>query len=382
MNNVLANNIRHYRRSMGITQQTLADRLYVSPQTVSKWESGLSEPDAEKLCAISDVFGISLDNLVRVPNYTTQKAFIAIDGGGTKTDFALFLENGEIIERFVLGGCNPNAYGIAHTEKILADGIDRLVRMGAKVSAVFAGISGAAVGNNRAKLNEYLKDRYPYLECCVEGDIHNIIGSVVEVEKCIAVICGTGSVVYAYDGKELHRFGGWGYLFDSAGSGFDIGRELFRYCLECEDMGNTADELYKSLSETLGGHIFDNISSIYSKGKDYVASFAPMVFNFCDRGNEVAINIVSKTADRISELINRAYESGVCGNTAIIAGGLTSRKDILEPMLRKKVSGDIDMVFADQPPIFGAAVKCMKLFAKEFDDEAFSSGFMNSLSHK
>ena len=145
MNNVLANNIRHYRRTLGITQQALAERLYVSPQTVSKWESGLSEPDADKLCALSDAFGISLDNLIRVPNYTSQKAYIAVDGGGTKTDFVLFLENGDIIERFILGGCNPNAYGIAHTEKILADGIDRLVRMGAKVSAVFAGISGAAV---------------------------------------------------------------------------------------------------------------------------------------------------------------------------------------------------------------------------------------------
>ena len=382
MNSVLSNNIRHYRRALGITQQALAERLFVSPQTVSKWESGLSEPDADKLCALSDAFGISLDNLVRIPNYTSQRAYIAVDGGGTKTDFVLFLENGDIIDRLILGGCNPNAYGIVHTEKILSDGIDRFVRMGAKVSAVFAGISGAAVGNNRAMLNEFLKERYPYLKCCVEGDIHNVIGSVVEVDKCIAVICGTGSVVYAYDGDLLRRFGGWGYLFDSAGSGFDIGRELFRYCLECEDLGNTEDEIYRELCNMVGGHIFDNISVIYSKGKDYVASFAPMVFRFCDSGNEVAIAIVMQTAERISELINRAHESGNCGNTAIIAGGLTSRKDILEPMVRKNLKSGIQLVFADQPPIFGAAVKCMKLFSNNFDKEFFADNFLRALSNR
>lgn len=379
MNGILANNIRHYRRAMGITQQSLADRLYVSPQTVSKWESGLSEPDTDKLCALSDAFGISLDNLVRVPNYTARKAYIAIDGGGTKTDFVLFLENGDIIERLILDGCNPNAYGLSHTKKILAEGIDRLVRMGARVSALFAGISGASAGENRKQLNEYLTERYPYLESRVEGDIHNIIGSAAEIEKCIAVICGTGSVVYAYDGAELHRYGGWGYLFDSAGSGFDIGRELFRYCLECEDMGNADDELYLALREKLGGAIFENISSIYSKGKDYIASFAPVVFKMCDSGNPVAIGIVTSSAQRLSDLINRAYESRDCGNTAIIAGGLISRKDILEPMLRERVNADIDLVFAEQPPVYGAAVKCMRLFGGAFDKDSFAGIFVKNL---
>jgi transcriptional regulator with XRE-family HTH domain len=246
MDNILANNIRHYRRALGITQQALADRIYVSPQTVSKWESGLSEPDAEKLCALSDVFGISLDNLIRTPNYTSQKAYIAVDGGGTKTDFVLFFENGEIAERLMLGGCNPNAYGISHTEKILSEGIDRLVGKGAKVSAVFAGISGAAVGNNRDKLNEYLNDRYPYLKCRVEGDIHNVIGSAIDVEKCIAVICGTGSVVYAYDGEDLRRYGGVKH------AGFGLGFE--RLIMYITGISNIRD--VEAFPRTLGSAEF------------------------------------------------------------------------------------------------------------------------------
>ena len=48
-----------------MSQEELANRLNVSRQTVSKWEVGESTPDMEKLVAISDLFGVSLDELVK-----------------------------------------------------------------------------------------------------------------------------------------------------------------------------------------------------------------------------------------------------------------------------------------------------------------------------
>ena len=227
-NDMLAKNIRYNRKLKGMTQIMLAEALYVSPQTVSKWENGFSEPDSEKLCAIADLFGISLDNLLRNHKISEKNVYIAIDGGGTKTDFLLFSADGEIFDRIQLGGCNPNAYGLTHTENVLSDGIDKMVSSGEKIVGVFAGISGASAGKNREALTEFLKKKYPYLKIRVDGDIHNVINSVEGAEKCIAVISGTGSVAYGYDGEKLRRIGGWGYLFDEAGSGFDIGRDLFQ----------------------------------------------------------------------------------------------------------------------------------------------------------
>ncbi len=52
------------RKQKGLSQEELANRLNVSRQTVSKWEVGDSTPDMEKLIAISDLFDISLDELV------------------------------------------------------------------------------------------------------------------------------------------------------------------------------------------------------------------------------------------------------------------------------------------------------------------------------
>lgn len=53
------------RREKGFSQEQLADLLGVSRQAVSKWESGSSMPETEKLIAIADLFGVSVDYLVR-----------------------------------------------------------------------------------------------------------------------------------------------------------------------------------------------------------------------------------------------------------------------------------------------------------------------------
>lgn len=53
------------RREMGLSQEQLADRLGVSRQSVSKWEAGGTMPELEKIKAISDIFGVSVDYLVR-----------------------------------------------------------------------------------------------------------------------------------------------------------------------------------------------------------------------------------------------------------------------------------------------------------------------------
>lgn len=57
-------NLCQLRKLNGLSQEELAEKVNVSRQTLSKWESGESAPDLERAAALAEVFGVTLDDLV------------------------------------------------------------------------------------------------------------------------------------------------------------------------------------------------------------------------------------------------------------------------------------------------------------------------------
>ena len=74
---IFADNLVRLRREKGFSQEQLADLMDVSRQAVSKWEAGQTMPDLPKLVALADLFGTSLDALVR------PEAVVETKPGGT-----------------------------------------------------------------------------------------------------------------------------------------------------------------------------------------------------------------------------------------------------------------------------------------------------------
>ena len=58
-------NVGFYRKRMNITQEDLAEQLFVSRQTVSRWETDSTFPDVETIVKLCDIFECSMDTLVR-----------------------------------------------------------------------------------------------------------------------------------------------------------------------------------------------------------------------------------------------------------------------------------------------------------------------------
>lgn len=61
----LGNQIKKYRTDMQLSQEELADRIYVTRQTVSNWENDKSYPDIHSLLLLSTFFHVSLDQLIK-----------------------------------------------------------------------------------------------------------------------------------------------------------------------------------------------------------------------------------------------------------------------------------------------------------------------------
>lgn len=67
--------IKKHRAELGLSQEELAEQVYVTRQTVSNWENGKSYPDIHSLLLLSNLFHVSLDQLVK-GDFETMKEIV------------------------------------------------------------------------------------------------------------------------------------------------------------------------------------------------------------------------------------------------------------------------------------------------------------------
>ena len=74
----IAEKLKQLRKDNNMTQEDLAEKLNVSRQTISKWETNTTIPDADNIVAISKLFNITTDELLdyRVETVQKKKQFI------------------------------------------------------------------------------------------------------------------------------------------------------------------------------------------------------------------------------------------------------------------------------------------------------------------
>lgn len=62
--NTVGNRIRKYRKDNSLTQDQLAEKLNVTHQAVSSWETGKTQPDIQTLKQLADLFEVSVEDLI------------------------------------------------------------------------------------------------------------------------------------------------------------------------------------------------------------------------------------------------------------------------------------------------------------------------------
>ncbi len=369
---LFARNLRAIRKARGISQTEVAKRLFVTPQTVSKWENGNALPDVTNLCHLSELLQTTPNRLLGVGE-AHDRVFLGIDSGGTKTDVVLFREDGTVLRRKIFPGANPNACGMERALEILCHAIEETCSEHTPCG-IFAGVAGCVAADNKTKMLSVLKKRFAGIPLSLESDIENVIGSVRGADRCVAAISGTGTVTYAWDGTTLHRLGGYGYLFDGAGSGYDIGRDVLTACFEADD-GLRAPSIMTDLAtQKLGGRAWDKLDLLYREGKNTIAAFAPIAFEAAKKGDKTAEEILRHNFARIAKLILHAQKTFDCANTVICAGSIAATEEF-RTILKE---WGIDPIIPHMPPVYGACVKCTQHYAKT-DAETFDRNFNHTL---
>lgn len=362
--NLLGNRIKELRKQRGLTQNAFAEALHVSFQAVSNWERGIAPPELENLIHIAAYFGVLVDDLLRPQK---DDLFLGIDGGGTKTEFLLVSADGYVQKRLIKSGCNPNDIGYSKMISLISDGVGDILKEFQSVKSVFCGIAGISTGDYAKRLHDELKKRYPQINIQVKNDSFNLFALYEEAD--MAVISGTGSVVFVKDETSYKRLGGWGYLLDGAGSAYDIGRDALREALRQEDMKESPSLMSRMLYKKLNTDtVWNHINTVYNEGKPYIAGLASVVFEAYGQEDERAKEIVDKNAKALAELLGAGVRLYGAAPIAIASGGLFEHYgDIMTEHIGKYSSVKLKM--SDLPPIYGACRSaCMMEGCKPVDE--------------
>ncbi len=280
---------------------------------------------------------------------------LAIDGGGTKTDFLLTDLNGREIKRILLGPSNPVSTGIENTKKCLENGISRVCEgIDKKKISLFAGIAGGMSGNNKEVIKDYLLS-YGFGKVNNGSDTDSALEVALGGEQGVAVIIGTGICAFVNTGSCCQKVGGWGYLIDKGGSGFHLGSDALESAFSFLDTRGGSEIIYKMIREEVKLPLPDAIPKIYKGGNSYIASFAPVIFRAYEKGDKEAERILRKNTKEIAEIIKAGYNLLPDKKGKIVlCGGLCKQKEILENFFINHLEDEIKIEWCDKEIVSGA----------------------------
>jgi len=347
-------NLKKLRKQAGFTRSSLAEMISYSEKSVEKWEFGKALPPMETACRLAEIFGVTLDSLIYTPE-AKVKYLLAIDGGGTKTEFLLTdLEKREL-RRFFLGASNAVDIGMENCKKLLEQGIREVTQgISLREVSVYAGLAGGMTGDNKRVINEFLGG-FNFAFYNNGSDVENVLEIALSGGDGVAVIMGGGIIAFSQIGGKRTRVGGWGYHIDKGGSGYNIGSDGLCYALRYIDGREGSKMLKELIEEKLGKSLTDSIGDIYKGGKAYIASFAPLVFEAYKKGDTFAESIIDRNVKEAAEIIAAGlvpFEGGE--KKAVICGGIGRNGDVLLPFFRKYLGEEVDIQFNSEPVVNGA----------------------------
>lgn len=357
-------NLKALRKSSGMTRAQLAELISYSEKSIEKWEMSGAIPPVNTICRLARLFHVSVDSLLFDSN-TPIRYLLGIDGGGTKTEFLLTDMEGKQIGRAKLGASNPVDLGIETTKKVIQDGIRKVCEsLDLREISVYAGIAGGLSGNFKETIAQFLKS-FSFGAVATGSDVDTAIELCLGDQDGISLIMGTGIVAFAQKDGKRHRIGGWGYLLDKGGSGYNLGVDALNSALRHSDGRGGSALLLQLIEEKLQKPLTQSIAPIYQSGKTGISSFAPLVFEALEQGDAEAERILRRNIQEVCCIIEAGCSHFSSTPKVAICGGLTNKAHILTPYFTEYLRENIRPKFINDAIVNGAISLAKKNSKKE-----------------
>ena len=270
----------------------------------------------------------------------SMACYLGIDAGGTRTRALVAGATGKILGRGIAGPANPLKVGFAACERQILRAANQAVaavydrRVSPRLNpslkkeeaalvhrryspqsavidrrysisnlgTVVVGLAGVDRPPVHRRLLRWLTKAIPARRHLLTSDAAIALAAAIGKRPGIVIIAGTGSIGYAEDGRgRAYRAGGWGTLYDDAGSGFDLGRKAIVAALRDYDGRGDRTVLGRKICRALKIH---DITEVILKAltPQETAALFPLVLGAAREHDAVAKRLCLEAGRELAEL--------------------------------------------------------------------------------
>jgi glucosamine kinase len=270
--------------------------------------------------------------------------YIGVDAGGSHCRARLTDAAGTVLGTGQSGPANTRIGVDLLHERLLETCMAAVAEAGlgtADLSRIHAGMGIAGI--NRMGMKQKLREKsFPFASLSLTSDavIANL-GAHMGADGATLII-GTGSVGIIKLGEDSLSIGGYGFPISDEGSGAALGLSAIRHALRALDGRTKPTSLSHEITKQ-----FDHVTSRVVAWMDEAtptnyASFAPLVMDYAENGDEIALSIVREGALHVERFIETIFAKGA--PRCCMVGGLSAR---MKPWLRARIASQISEPLGD-----------------------------------
>jgi N-acetylglucosamine kinase-like BadF-type ATPase len=252
---------------------------------------------------------------------------LGLDIGGSATRGRAAVD-GETVAEASGPAANVTAVGEAAAAEVLRSVIAQLRgSLPRAPDAVCAGAAGSAIRGPGEWLRATLSQLSGAARVQVVPDAALILPAAGH-DTGLAVVCGTGSIVYGSDGRHIARAGGWGYLLGDAGGAYRLVVESLRVLLDRRDRGEPLGPLKAALAGE--GGLDELLAGFYADPRPRRwAALAPALLACGDPGVQELVRSGAGAVARDAGAVAGRLALGR-GAPIVLAGGLVADERVRE----------------------------------------------------
>lgn len=265
--------------------------------------------------------------------------YLAVDSGGSKTDWRYLNSNGRIVKKVVTPGMASLHPGMLPVREYAEEA--KAALPGADIKRIYFSLGGPNVQEIKETLQNLWQDVPVTVEREASGDL---MESCMEVWHFNAVVmCGTGVTSMGFNGDGSRNFAeGWGPVTGDFGSGGYIGLTAVQTFLRGIDKTGESGRLPELFVDMLAGldirnfpermELKQRINTLDRRG---LAALVPRVMALAEDGDEVALQIIRQSAKYMAQLAAAITpENG----TVLMLGGLFKAGEMYRELCRRELA--------------------------------------------